>query len=100
MPGFKRLMGDAIVDSVSWQNHGPVYNLKFDDGEIAENISREEIQKSASNRTRAVLRWKKGGAAVKAVAAFGDKKWGAYRRMSSIGLEGAKRRGSGEVSPR
>ncbi|GMH65279.1 hypothetical protein TL16_g04157 [Triparma laevis f. inornata] len=98
VPGFRRLMGDAIVEDVKWLDGGVKYTVKFDDDEILENVDPKDCVKAASKRTAAVVRWKKAGAAVMSVSAFGDKKWGAYRRMSvSQDNGGSKRRGSKEV---
>ncbi|GMI03272.1 hypothetical protein TrVE_jg4101 [Triparma verrucosa] len=98
LPGFKRLMGDAVIESCDWVNGSLSYTVKFDDGEILSSVSPESIVKSASKRTLAIIRWKKGGNLIKAAAAFGDKKWGTYRRMSVTETSPrGKRRGSKEL---
>jgi len=58
------------------------YNIKFEDGEIANDVPLSSMTKVSSTRTKAVQQWHKGTNALSAVNAFADKKWGVYRRLS------------------
>ncbi len=86
VPGFPMMKGEAVV--MAFEGTRPdgmnTYTIKFDDDEICEGVPQNDLTKAASNRTKAVMLWKKGGNALKAVSAFTDKKWGAYRRLSVL----------------
>ena len=89
VPGFAFMKADAEVVVYEGDAGGVArYTIKFDDGEIAEGVPVGDLIKATSSRTKAVLMWRKGFQTVMAVSAFTDKKWGAYRRLSTVGAGG------------
>jgi len=87
IPGFRGLKGDAIVEGLDriGVDGKAYYTIKFtEDEEIVKEVPRDDLIKSASSRMKAVVLWKRGGNAIKAISAFSDKKWGAYRRLSNV----------------
>ena len=86
IPGFPMMKADAEVTKYEGENSSGemMFTIKFGDDEVVEHVSQNVLTKATSNRTKAVLMWKKGYSAVKAVGAFSDKKWGAYRKLSTV----------------
>jgi len=87
VPHMPSLKCDATIAAYAGELPGGdiLYKVQFDDGEEAV-LMKAEMVKVMSNRTKAVYLWHKGKNAVSAAGAFGDKKWGAYRRLSSAAL--------------
>jgi hypothetical protein len=86
VPDFAFMKADAEVVAYEGEVGGErLYTIKFDDGEVCEHVKASDMVKATSSRTKAVMLWRKGYQTVKAVSAFTDKKWGAYRRLSTAG---------------
>ncbi|GMI36134.1 hypothetical protein TrCOL_g4444 [Triparma columacea] len=99
VPGLRGLKADAEIQSLDriGLDGKQYYTIKFtEDDEVSHDVCIDDLVKCASKRMKAVVMWKKGGNAIKAISAFSDKKWGAYRRLSTVeaGIAAKMRRNS------
>lgn len=84
VPDMPSLSCDATIQMFEGEVGGEnFYTIEFaDDGEICKGVRQSVMVKVSSKRTKAVQRWIMGANAISAASAFGDKKWGMYRRLS------------------
>ena len=93
LAGFGGIKVEAVVKNVERTDYEGMnyYTVEYDDGELSKNVPQSALTKCTSKRMKAVEMWKKGGNALRAISAFSDKKWGAYRRLSAVGLNEGRR---------